>query len=410
MPAQPTDPELAAAVEMIRRQSRRKFLTRSTLGIGAVALGPTLLAACGGGSGSDGGGSDGGATAGDGDTELTISNWDAYIDEDADGNVDGSGTTISDFQEASGVKVTYNKDYNDNDEYFNKIFSPVLGKGKRIAADIAMPTYWMAARLIGLDWLEELPLDQIPNHKNMVESYLELAWDPGAKHHMPWQAGISGIAWNPELTGGPLTSINDLFDPKLKGKVTFLTEMRDSVGLTMFGQGNDPTDANIDQINEALDKLQEETDNGQILKFTGNEYLRSLENGDVAACVAWSGDIAQLNPDLGIQFAIPDEGGMQWFDTMVVPKGAANVPAAAKWMDFVYDPENAARITEFVQYISPVQGVQEVLEGMGGESAELANNPLIFPDDATLERLTTFGEMSVEDEIEVQKRFNDITG
>jgi spermidine/putrescine transport system substrate-binding protein len=182
------------------------------------------------------------------------------------------------------------------------------------------------------------------------------------------------------------------------------------VGLTMFGQGNDPSSGDLDAINEALDKLEEETNSGQILKFTGNEYLRSLENGDVAACVAWSGDIAQLDPDLGIKFAIPDEGGMQWFDTMVVPKGAANVPAAAEWMNFVYDPENAARITEFVQYISPVQGVQEILEAKGGDAAALATNNLIFPDEETLSRVVTFGELPVEDEIEVQKRFNDITG
>lgn len=407
MPERPIDPELIAAIETARRLSRRTFLSRAGLGVGAAMLGPTLLAACGGGSSAGG---SGGAEAGDGDSKLTISNWDAYIDEDADGNVSASGTTIGDFQKATGIKVTYNKDYNDNDEYFNKIYSPVLGKGKRIAADITVPTYWMAARLVGLDWLEELPLDQIPNHKNMVESYTQLPWDEGAKFNMPWQAGISGIAWNPKLTGGDLTSINDLFDPKLKGKVTFLTEMRDSVGLVMFGQGNDPADADMDTINEALDKLEEETDNGQILKFTGNEYLRSLENGDVAACVAWSGDIAQLDPDLGIQFAIPEEGGMQWFDTMTVPKGAANVPAAAEWMNFVYDPENAARITEFVQYISPVQGVKEVLEAKGGDAAALANNPLIFPDDETLSRVVTFGELSAEDEIEVQKRFNDITG
>ncbi len=406
MPEQPSDPQLAAAVEMIRRESRRRFLIRSGMGAAALAFGPTLLAACGGGSS---GGSDG-AAAGDGDTKLTISNWDAYIDEGADGNVKASGTTIGDFQKATGIKVTYNKDFNDNDEYFNKIYSPVLGKGKRIAADITVPTYWMAARLVGLEWLEELPLGDIPNHKNMVQSYVDQPWDKGAKYNMPWQAGISGIAWNPKLTGGDLTSINDLFDPKLKGKVTFLTEMRDSVGLTMFGQGNDPADATLKTVNEALDKLQEETDNGQILKFTGNEYLRSLENGDVAACVAWSGDIAQLDPDLGIQFAIPEDGGMQWFDTMTVPKGAANVPAAAEWMNFVYDPENAARITEFVQYISPVKGVQEILKAKGGDAAALANNTLIFPDEETLSRVVTFGELSAEDEIEIQKRFNDITG
>lgn len=411
MTERPTDPELAAAIELARRLSRRRFLTRMGVGAGVVALGPTFLAACGsdddGGSGGSGSGGSGG---GSGDSKLNISNWTAYIDQSDDGDFTASGTTIDRFQQATGIAVTYKEDYNDNDEYFNKNFSPILGTGKTLAADIVMPTYWMAARIIGLDWVEELPLDDIPNHANLLDSYLDLEWNPGATKHMPWQAGITGIAWNPELTGGDLTSINDLFDEKLKGQVSFLTELRDSVGLTMFGMGADPAEANVDEINAALDKIEEATQSGQILKFTGNEYLRSLENGDVAACVAWSGDIAQLDPELGIKFAIPEEGGMQWFDTMVVPKGAPNVPAAAKWMDFVYDPENAAAITEYVQYLSPVKGVREALEAKGGDAAALAESTLLFPDDETLSRLAVFGSLEQDDEIDIQARFNDITG
>ena len=408
MTERPIDPELAAAVEMAQRLSRRRFLVRGGLGVGGVLLAPSLLAACGD-KGSESTAGDGTA-AGTGAKELTISNWDAYIDEDDSGNVDGDGTTIGDFQKETGIKVTYKKDFNDNDEYFNKIYSPVLGKGKRIAADITCPTYWMAARIIGLGWTEELDLDLIPNHANLQDAYLDLPWDKGAKHFMPWQAGITGIAWNPKLTGGDLSSMNDLYDPKLKGKVAFLTELRDSVGLTMAAMGNSPAKADLDAINDALDRIEKARDDGQILKFTGNEYLRSLENGDISACMAWSGDIAQIDPELGIKFVIPEEGGMQWFDAMTIAKGAANTVAAAKWMDYVYDPENAARITNSVQYISPVKGVREALEKQGGDAAALAENPLLFPDDETLKRLSVFGELEQEDEIAVQQRFNDITG
>lgn len=406
MPDRPIDPELAAAVELSRSLSRRRFVATSGIGLGAAALGPTLLAAC---SSSSSGGSDS-ASSNEPTKKLVISNWDAYIDEDANGNIDGSGTTISNFEKATGIKVSYRKDFNDNDEYFNKIYLPVLGKGKTIAADITCPTQWMAARIIKLGWTEELLLKYIPNHKNLNKAYTKLPWDPGAKHFMPWQAGITGIAYNPKLTGGDLTSINDLYDPKLKGKVTFLTEMHDSVGLTMLGQGNDPRKAKQSEINQALAKLKKAASSGQILKFTGNEYIRSLENGDIAACTAWSGDIAQIDPKLGIKFIIPEEGGMQWFDTMTVAKGAPNAVAAAKWMNYVYDPENAAQITEFVQYISPVDGVKEVLEAKGGDSAKLANNPLIFPDADTLSRVVVFGDQSQEDQIATQAAFNDITG
>jgi spermidine/putrescine transport system substrate-binding protein len=297
-----------------------------------------------------------------------------------------------------------------NDEYFNRVYQPVLGKGQRINPDITVPTSWMAARIIALGWTEELLLDEIPNHANLEDAYLDIAWNPGATNFMPWQAGIAGIAWNPALTGGDLTSINDLFDPRLEGRVAMLTEWRDTVGLTMFGMGASPAEADVDAINEALDKIEEATDNGQILKFTGNEYLRLLESDEIAACVAWSGDIGQLPADKGIKFAVPEEGGTQWFDTMTVPKGARNTVAAAKWMNFVYDPENAATITEFVQFISPVKGVREVLEARGGESAELAENPLVFPDDETLARLEVFGGLEEDDELAIQARFNDIRG
>lgn len=401
------DPELAAAIEMARRLSRRRFLTRAGLGAGALAMAPGLLAACGS---DDKQPSGSGSSGGKGDKKLSISNWTAYIDQDDSGNFNAAGTTIADFQKQTGIAVTYKEDFNDNDEYFNKTLSPILGKGKTLAADIFIPTYWMAARVVGLDWVEELLLDEIPNHKNLEDNYLDLAWNPGATKHMPWQGGATGIAWNPKKTGGDLKSINDLYDPKYKGQVTFLTELRDTVGLTMFGEGTDPSSANLDDINAAVDKIEKATKDGQILKFTGNEYLRSLENGDIAACIAWSGDIAQLNPELGIKFAIPEEGGMQWFDTMLVPKGAANQVAAARWMNFVYDPENAARISEYVQFMSPVKGVKEALLAKGGDAAALAENPLIFPDEQTTARLKVFGELSQEDEIAVQSRFNDITG
>src|SRR4051812_25502246 len=147
------DPELEQAIRFARQMSRRRFMVRGGLGLGGLLLAPSVLAACG----DDDGGGDG-AAAGNGDKELTFSNWDAYIDEDDNGNIDGPGTTIADFEKATGIKMTYRKDFNDNDEYFNKIYSPLLGKGKRIAADITAPSSWMAARIIGLDWTEELPL------------------------------------------------------------------------------------------------------------------------------------------------------------------------------------------------------------------------------------------------------------
>lgn len=377
-----------------RSLSRRQFLRTTGLGVGAAFVAPSLLAAC--------------TTPGSND--FTFSNWVAYIDEDDSGNARGKGTTIYDFEKQTGISMRYLTDFNDNDEYFNRSFSPLLGRGKRIAADLVAPTYWMAARLKKLGWLDEIDLGNVPNHTYLEDAYTDLPWDPGAKHFMPWQAGIAGLAYNPKLTGKDIKSMDDLFDPKYKGQVTMLTEMRDSVGLTMMADGKKASDAKPADIDAALDKIEKARKDGQILKFTGNEYLQGLQNGDYAICVAWSGDIFSLGDDSGIEFVVPESGGTQWFDAMVIPKGAVHKAEAEKWMNFVYDPENAARITEWVGYISPVKGVRDVLLSKGGDSAALAEDPLVFPDDEIQKRLQVFGTLSQQDEIAIQTRFNDITG
>ncbi len=390
----PRDPELAAAVGMARDLSRRRFLQRGGIGLGAALLAPNLLTAC--------------STPGSGD--FTFSNWVSYIDEDDSGNPRGKGTTLYEFEKSTGIKINYLTDFNDNDAYFNKSFSPLLGRGKTIAADVVAPTYWMAARLRGLGWLDKIDLSNVPNHKNLEDIYLDLTWDPGAHYSMPWQAGIAGLAYNPKLTGRQLTSANDLFDPKFKGKVSMLTEMRDTVGLTMLGEGHDPNKAKPDDIHNALDKIDKAKRDNQIVHFTGNEYLQGLESQEFAVCVAWSGDVYSLDPSLGIKFVVPEEGGTQWFDTMVIPKGARRKADAEAWMNYVYNPDHATRITEWVGYIPPVKGVREALEKAGGDSAKLANNPLVFIDDETKKRLRVFGELTQKDEIDIQTRFNDITG
>ena len=265
---------------------------------------------------------------------------------------------------------------------------PTCAGQARIGPDIIAPTYWMAARLIGLGWVQELPLDDIPNAANLVPDLQNPAWDPdGQVLSLPWQSGMTGIAYNIAVTGRELTSIDDLFDPEFKGKIGMLTEMRDTVGLDDAAHGDDPAEADHGRRRRRPStRSRRPTDDGQIRQFTGNEYLDDLATGNFAACIGWSGDIAQLaldNPDL--RFVIPEEGGMRWFDTMVIPNGAENVANAAEWMNYVYDPENAARITEPTSATSRrSQGVQEVLAAGDDAEKALAENPLLFPDEATL--------------------------
>jgi spermidine/putrescine transport system substrate-binding protein len=228
---------------------------------------------------------------------------------------------------------------------------------------------------------------------------------------MPWQSGLTGIAYNPALTGREIRSLADLFDSRYKGRVGLVSEMRETVPLTMLLQGGDPSRPTKDGAIGAIAKLEEATRSGQIRRYTGNEFKDALSTGEFALCLAWSGDIVQLQqtrPD--IKFVIPDEGGMRWFDSMVIPRGAANARGAAEWMNFAYDPANAARITAAVQYVSPVLGVRDALTKLGGDSAKLADNPILFPTDAIKRRLYTWGGLDPEVEDELESRFAALAG
>lgn len=386
-----------------REFSRRQLLIRSGL-VGAAGLSlPAILAACGG----DDGEGDAMKLLDDGERDamkLLFENWPEYIDVN-DGDALG---TIDRFIAASGVATTYSEAYNDNLEYFAKI-QPLLGSGKSIDPDIIAPTQWMAGRLRKLDWLEKLPLDKIPNSKNLEDAFKNPPSDPTGEYSLPWQSGIAGIAYNIDATGRELKSIADLFDPAFKGKIGMLTEMRDTVGLLLLGLGINPSDiTSFDEAAGAFEQLEKAKNDGQIRAFTGNDYIDDLGLGNFAACIGWSGDVLQLGVDNpNVRFVVPEEGSTLWWDTMVIPKGAKNVEAAAKFMDFVYDPVQAAQITATVQYISPVKGVREEVAKI---DAALADNPLLFPDDETKKRLFPFADLSDEVEAQFEEAFSGIIG
>jgi spermidine/putrescine transport system substrate-binding protein len=373
--------------------SRRRVLG----GFGALAgiglLGPTLLSACGGDD------DEGSSSGGGGGNALRFDNWPGYIDEE----------TVALFKEASGLDFTYTENINDNNEYFAKVQAD-LAAGRDIGADIIAPTSWLVARLIDLGWVQELPLDDIPNASNLVSSLQNPTWDPDGKYSLPWQSGMTGLAYNRAAAGRDLTSLEDLFDPAFSGKIGMLTEMRDTVGLMMLLEGEDPAEATYDKASAAFDRIEQAKDDGTIRQFTGNDYMDDLAAGNFIACIGWSGDIAQLaldNPDL--RFVIPEEGGMRWSDIMIIPTDAANIGNAAKWMDYVYDPVNAARIAAFVGYNSPVEGVQEELR-KDPETATLADSTLMFPDEATLEKVHVFASLDEDEEAKFEERFSEIIG
>jgi len=344
--------------------------------------------------------------AGDSTHVLRMLSWPLYIDVDAP----GAPGSVARFEAQTGTRMTYSEDYLDNVYGLDQVFGPKLFKGEPTGYDIIVPTYWLVADLLSRGLLNEIPLERVPNHANLDPTLLGTAWDPGARFHLPWQAGFTGITYNPALTGRDLRSFSDLLDPAFKGRVGMVSEMREVLGFFLLANGDDPSRATAASADAALDRLEAVVRSGQVTKFTGNEYVDAIKSGEFAACLSWSGGAIGLEaerPDL--HFVIPAEGGMRWFDSMVIPKGADNVAAAGDWMNFAYDPANAAKITVAVGYVSPVVGVKEVLLAEGGAAAELAASPVLFPDDDTKRRLYFWSGTTPAEEAVLQERFSAIT-
>ena len=328
----------------------------------ALALG---LVACGGGGGGGGDSSEAEtAKAGAVKGELTISNWPGYIDP-------GKGGTVAEFEKETGVSVKYIEDVNDNNSFFGKL-QPQLDQGESGGRSIFVVTDWMAKQMYDLGYLQEINPDDLPTvFENMVAGLKEPAFDPGRKYSIPWQSGMTGI-WVDKSKAPEIKSVNDLFDPKYKGKVTFLEEMRDSVPLVMKAEGVDPEEATDEEWLTAIDKVKSAADSGQIRRFSGNDYTEDLTAGNIVAAIGWSGD-ASIIENENAEWIMPTEGCVLWSDNMVIPVGAPNTAAALGWMEFVYEPEVAADLAEYITYIPPVEGVEDLV------SPELAKDPLVFP-------------------------------
>jgi spermidine/putrescine transport system substrate-binding protein len=362
--------------------------------IGALALG---LAACGGGE-------DGGINGGDTESEevklekkasgdITISNWPLYIDKQ----------TVPDFEKESGVSVKYIEDVNSNEEFFAKM-QPLLKEGESGGRSLMVVTDWMANKMHELGYLQNFDKSGLPNfEQNLVANLQEPSYDPNREFSAPWQSGMTGIIVRKDLAPD-VKSICDLFDPKYKGKVEMLNELRDTVPLVMKCIGIDPSEASEADWMKAIDKIKSATDSGQIRRFTGNDYAGDLTSGNAVAVIGWSGDAVQLqadNPD--IEWRMPTEGCILWSDNMVIPVGAPNPTAAQAFIDYVYDPENQAQIEAYVNYVSPVKGVKDVLLK---EEPEVAKNQLIFPDDSFTKNCTIQPSPDAEEEQNLNRAFN----
>jgi spermidine/putrescine transport system substrate-binding protein len=379
--------------------SRRQFIRHLAAAGLLVGPGSAFLAACGGVKGEKAS-TQVSTTASHPQTTIgnwTFSNWPLYIDK----------SVLKSFDKKFGGHVKYVEDINDNFEFFGKVRQQLQAK-KSIGRDIVVLTDYMAARWVRDGYVTAIDKKNVPNAKNLVPELQKISYDPKRNFTLPWQSGAIGIGYDPRKTGRKLNSIQDFFDPKFKGRVSFLSEPYDSAGMVMLMDGVNSTNATLDQIMTAIDKIEKAQKAGQIRRFTGNDYTTDLTKGNLWIAMAYSGDVVALqadNPQL--EFAYPEEGSMLFTDNMMIPAKAAHPYAAETMMNFVYEPAIAAKIAAYVNYIPPVQGVQEII---AKTDPKLAASPLIFPSEAIRKKLHPYPNLSPADERAMEERMAQVTG
>ncbi len=395
----------AIAGTMSSSVSRRRLLQAA--GIGSAAM---VAAACG--AGGDEGDASGEASAAaaedmsDTDKAANWSNWPLYIDVDEE---TGSRPTLERFQEENGITVTYTEDVNDNNEFYAKVRTQ-LEQGQDIGRDLVVLTDWMAALWIQNGYAQKLDKASMPNSGNIIPRLASVSFDPNREYTLPWQSGIGGFGYNissyKDATGtDSLTTLDQLFNPALKGRVTVLSEMRDTMGVILAAQGFDPSNFTDDEYSQAVEVLAQQVDSGQIRQVTGNDYIAALESGDVIAVIGWSGDIFALGDEFA--FEIPESGGTLWTDNMVIPALAQHKKNAELIMNYYYNPDVAAEVAAYVNYICPVEGAQAAMEAI---DPELAASEFIFPSQATLDQTYVFMELTPEQNEQYEREFQKAIG
>lgn len=362
--------------------SRRTFVRGTSLS--AMALGvPGLLSACGTDAQTQTAETCESSDRSAEQKVLNFANWPEYID------VKGQRMpTLEAFQQETGIQVTYNAEINDNNEFFGKV-KDQLGSCEPTGRDIITLTDWMAARMIDFGWIQELDKGNLPNvEANLSESLRSPSWDPDRTHSVPWQTGLTGIAYNAKYTG-EISSFEELMTrPDLKGKISLLSELPDTMGFMLLLEGADPESFDQGEWDAALARLEGYVQSGHVRKFTGNNYIRDLNAGNLVACEAWSGDVIATQYDnADIKWVVPEEGLAIWSDNMLVPNRAEHKANAEALMNYYYDPEVAATLSAWVNYICPVEGAQEAMQEV---DPSLVDNPLIFPDEQFLQGVFTF--------------------
>lgn len=303
-----------------------------------------------------------------GGNTLTVYNWGDYIDPEL----------LAEFEKESGLKVIY-QTFDSNEAMLTKV-----SQGGT-TFDVAVPSEYAISKMKQENLL--LPLDhaKLPNLKYINPHYLDLPFDPKNVYSMPYFWGTVGIIFNPEKVPEDLTfsSWDDLWDARLRNQILLVDGAREVIGFGLNSLHYSLNDTNEDHLQEAKRKLQTLTPN--VKAIVGDEIKMLLANEEAAVGVVWSGDASEIMDDNDkLDYVVPEEGSNLWFDNMVIPKTAKNLDGAHQFINFMLDPQHAARNAEYVGYSTPNQKAMEYLP------KEIAEDKRFYPEQELTDKLEVY--------------------
>jgi spermidine/putrescine transport system substrate-binding protein len=403
-----------------RRMSRRNMIKYAGMSVGGLSLASILAACSGDGSNAGNGGPttagdkvDFGAAPGD---NIKFANWPLYIDTALNKDTGQKyHPSLAKFTEDTGINVDYEAVINDNASFFGELL-PVLQAGQDTGWDIIVITNGREfTALTQNGWVTELDASRRPNFDaNAADFAKDPVYDPGNKYSMAWQSGLTGVGYATDKVSRPVVSLDDLANPDVVGTKSVGMLKADMPDVVMINLGIDPKTSTPDEWKEAASWLQMQKDSGTVRVYYDQGYIDYFVAGNLNATMAWSGDVLYYKfwENYPWEFVVPEPGAstpgggaLLWIDNMLIPANSANPAGALQLMDYVYKPEVAQLITEWVAYMSPVSAVQGLIadhaktepdKATADALAAMAESPLLWPD-AEMESKISFGRQLTTD-------------
>jgi spermidine/putrescine transport system substrate-binding protein len=287
--------------------------------------------------------------------ELNIYAWSGELPEEV----------VDDFAAETGIEVTLDT-FDSNESLIAKLEAGAAGY------DIVNPSQYAVQILAKKGLIEELDHSKIPNRGNLSEVFQNISFDAGNKYSIPYVWGTTGLAYNSDCVTEPVTSWKALWDEKYAGRIYMLDNMLAAYIAGLQVNGFDANTTNPDEIAKATESLIEQK---KILGgYNSTNFADLVASGEACLVEAWSGSVLQVTVDNpNVHFVLPEEGGTMWVDGYSIPKGAPNVEAAYKFLDYLLRPEVAAKTTELTKTANTVEKSKELLP------KELAENSAVFP-------------------------------